>query len=208
MIKIKDIAGQRFGRLVAVSPIKREGDRNYYWECRCDCGNTVTVNGYNLRSGNTQSCGCFQKEKSIKISTTHGLRRSPLYHIWSHIKDRCFNKNNPRYKDYGGRGITVCDRWLDFKNFHDDMFPTWKRGLSIDRINNDGNYGPGNCRWATNKDQNNNRRDNCILELDGKRMTVTQWAEKLNINRNTLYDRIYISGWSIKRALFTPIKSI
>jgi hypothetical protein len=158
--KNPDLTGQRFGRLTATA---RAADRRAnYWRCACDCGNESVVRGVLLRNGNTQSCGCYSKEVSAAIgrnNATHGKRHVPEYAIWNQIKQRCRNPNATRFSDYGGRGINVCERWAEsFEAFYADMGPRPSSKHSIDRTNNDGNYEPGNCRWATGSQQAFNRR--------------------------------------------------
>src|SRR4051812_16633339 len=157
--KPTDISGRRFGRLVAVSIAGRANDRHAIWLCRCDCGATVNVPSGNLSTGNTASCGCFRKEKLSALRTTHGLsrHRSPEYESWCAMLARVRATTGRRAIDYSGRGITVCERWLKFENFLADMGDR-PPDRSLDRINNDGNYEPSNCRWATASEQNANQR--------------------------------------------------
>jgi len=161
MSKIVDITGQRFGRLRVLKPIEQRY-RRYYWLCQCDCGQETTVDGIKLRNGNTRSCGCFRNETTVSRTLTHGHSKrkgwTQEYRSWTKIFQRCYNPKCKNFHDYGGRGITVCERWLQFENFIADMGnkPTPKH--SLDRINNDGNYEPGNCRWATHTEQMRNRR--------------------------------------------------
>lgn len=205
-----DLIGRKFGRLTVVSCAGRDKYKHILWECRCCCGKTCFVTGDNLKCGNTRSCGCLSRELSAeraKKQKTHGMTNSRLYGIYNNMKQRCCDKNNRSYKRYGGRGITVCDEWLSnnngFINFYNwAMENGYQDNLSIDRINNDGNYEPSNCRWVTMLEQANNRRDNRYITYNGETKNIAQWSEQLGVNHMTLRGRL-ARGWSVEKTLTT-----
>ena len=200
------LVGERFGRLVVVNHIGTLR-RKSRWVCRCDCGKSVTVNGGSLTSGNTSSCGCLNLEKIKKRATRHGhatvTARTRTYRIWQAMLNRCRNPNQPNFKDYGGRGITVCPRWLFFKAFLRDMGEC-PEGFSINRIDNDGDYEPQNCRWASREEQMRNTRRNRILTLNGVTKCLKDWARSLDIDQASLRERL--EKWPVERALTQPRK--
>ena len=201
MSKLQDLTGKKFGRLIVIRRDGSDNSKHATWLCRCECGNKVVVSAYSLKSGNTQSCGCLQKERAKKAKTTHGLRHTKLYVSWFNMKQRCSNVNYEHYKYYGGRGITYCQEWERFEPFKDwAMKNGYQDNLTIDRIDVNGNYEPDNCRWATAKEQANNMRTNRLLSYNGETHNMKQWSEIMNINYTTLSWRLS-SGWSIEKAL-------
>lgn len=199
-----NLIGQKFGRLTVIELLSERAKNGMkIYKCMCDCGNYVNVRYGNLTSGNTKSCGCFNSECSSKRNSTHHKTHTRLYKIYYNMKTRCYNKNATRYKNYGGRGIVVCDEWLnDFHAFYDwSMNNGYKDNLTIDRIDNNKGYSPNNCRWVTNKEQSNNRRSNIVLTYNCVTKTAKQWANDLRINYYTIIGR-YRRGWSTKEILF------
>ena len=202
-----DETGNRYGRLKVV---RRNGSASGHggaaWLCSCECGGSITAKGSILRRGQYKSCGCLREEAWKTFGarmTKHGGVGTPEYTSWKKMKDRCLNPKNQYYRNYGGRGIGVCDRWLDFANFQRDMGQR-PADMSIDRINNDKGYSPENCRWATRRQQNNNKSSNHRLEFDGMIKTVTEWARHIGIKPKTLFGRL-AGGWSINKALTTAV---
>lgn len=210
MGKFQDLTGQRFGRLTVINRTQNKGNK-VVWKCKCDCGNETETTSYHLKSGQTTSCGCYHKERVAQTHTKHGERHSKLYAVWIAMKDRCDNPNNKDYHDYGARKITVCSEWLDKENGF-ISFNNWsidngyKYGLTLDRIDNEKGYSPNNCRWVTQKEQCNNKRNNHKIAYDGKELTMMQWACILGIPYRTLERRINKYNWTTKKALTTPVK--
>lgn len=204
---LKDLTGQRFGRLLVVAPTnKRTKNRRVIFECVCDCGNTCYSVGQSLLSGAKQSCGCLQKELASNGNKTHGQTHSRLYSIWSGMKTRCNNENEKIYKRYGALGVTVCEEWKRFEPFYEwAMNNGYTDRLTLDRKDNDKGYSPDNCRWVTMKEQENNRRNNRLLTYNGETKTISQWANDTGIKYTTLYRRI-TNGWTAESALTTPVK--
>ena len=201
--RVKDLTGQRFGEWLVLSragvdPVSRQAT----WSCRCSCGTEKVVRGGTLRQGLSATCGeCLDRSA---LRTTHGYGRSRAYGVWRQMHQRCENPENKKFKDYGGRGISVCGRWLDIQSFVEDMGEP-PEGMTLDRIDVDGNYEPSNCRWATQKEQARNARSNILLTFDGETKCLGEWAEDLGINYGTLYARIK-KGWSTEKSLTTSVR--
>lgn len=206
-----DLTGQKFGRLTALYRedfIKKDGRKETAYVCECDCGETRKVLAYNLKNGHTVSCGCQSLENRIKAKTTHHLAGTRIYRIWRGMKTRCENKNDYHHKLYGERGIKVCEEWQKFEPFYRWAINNgYKNNLSLDRINNDGNYEPNNCRWATQKEQSNNTRKNKRIVYNGVSHTLSEWSEIANIKPDTLAYRIK-SGWDFAKAINTPVRVV
>jgi hypothetical protein len=196
---LKDLTGQRFGKLTAITFSHRKG-AHYYWQFECDCGNKVVARTDDVGKA-TFSCGCYQKEKV----TTHKETKTRLYRTWRGIINRCRNQNEKDYKDYGKRGITVCEEWqTSFESFRDWANANgYADSLTIDRIDNNKGYSPDNCRWATRKEQSNNTRRNRLITLNGETLTATQWNERLGYPRDLILNRISLLGWTDVMALLT-----
>jgi hypothetical protein len=185
--KFNDLTNRRFERLTAIEICGRDSHGRMKWLCACSCGKSIEVSSLNLITGNTRSCGCLYADIFREISTTHGLEKHPLYGVWSTMKSRCYNPNCAEYPNYGGRGIRVCERWKSsFVNFLADMGERPSKKYSIDRKNNDGNYDPNNCKWATRKEQGRNQRSNRYLEIHGRRMILSDWAREFGTNAGSL----------------------
>lgn len=206
MGKLNDLVGKRFGYL-SVLDFSHTYKGHSYWLCVCECGGHTVVRGSHLKSGNVTSCGCR------KGNITHYKSGTRLYAIWNNMRERCRNPKTKEYPCYGGRGIKVCDEWLNnFQAFYDWAMvngydETAPRGqCTIDRIDNDGNYCPENCRWTTAKVQANNTRRTRFIELDGERHSVTEWARRLGINQSTISMRLNKYGWSAEKALRTEVR--
>ena len=205
MGKVIDLTGQKFGRLTVVSKAENDKHGKALWICVCECGRTSTSIGSDLRRGHTISCGCFGRERRLGSLTTHGLHSSSEYGIWTGLIRRCTSPSHKQYRDYGGRGITVCDRWLTFDNFYFDMGPRPSKAYSIDRVDNDGPYSPENCRWATDVTQSNNRRNNRILAINGQTKTMAQWGKLRGLGSSVICKRIE-RGWPIDESILQPVK--
>lgn len=201
-LNYKNLTGLKFNKLTVIKLKSKNKNGSYIWECKCDCGNTIYVTTSQLKSGQTKSCGCLRKEKHHK---THGLTKHKLYRIYWGMKGRCYDIKNHRYNLYGGRGIAICDEWLNnFLSFYNWSIQNgYKDGLTIDRIDGNNNYTPSNCRWINKKNQNRNLRTNNNITFKGKTKCIGEWCEITGLSRSTLSYRLK-AGWNIKRALTEP----
>ncbi len=201
--QVYDRTGVRFGRLVALSQAERTKAGKTQWNCICDCGNTKIVATSNLVTGGTTSCGCFAEERHKVSRRTHGMRQTPEYKSWSESRQRCNNPSNSNYKDYGGRGIRVCEKWdQSFESFFADMGAKPSMSHSIDRIDVNGHYEPGNCRWATPQEQSANRRNAVLIQAFGKTMSLAEWSRETGISASEIRRRLSLPHlWSAELAL-------
>jgi len=214
--RIKNLVGCRFGRLTVNNFAGRNKRQLIQWSCTCDCGTTdIIATSTTLTGGHKLSCGCLGREVTSKRSRTHGQKHSPEYQTWRSMKHRCYCVTAPGYTNYGGRGIIVCERWRNsFENFLADMGrrPQPASDYELDRINNDGNYEPGNCRWATRKQQANNRRQGrrgiCrashVVVFEGQRMILADLARRFGIDYHLLHSRLS-AGWNLQKSLLNCI---
>lgn len=201
-MKRADLVGKTFGELTVAS-FSHVSDNHAYWICKCSCGNEITQATGPLNSGNTKSCGCSRKD----INKTHGEhsngKQSKEYTVWLNMKQRCSNDKIAQFKDYGGRGIKVCKRWMRFENFLADMGRAPSPQHSVERKNNSGNYTKSNCKWATRKEQANNQRTNQIITYRGENKTLKQWCDQLNLHYDRMRFRIVYLNWSVEEAFST-----
>lgn len=212
MGKFIDLTNKKFGRLKVIERGKNSKHNQIQWKCICECGKEILVLGSHLKSGHTKSCGCYQREKTSEYCKNnvknYGEKKTRLYRIWQAMKTRCYNSNAINYKNYGGRGIIICDTWLnDFQAFKNWAINNgYNDNLTIDRIDTNGIYEPSNCRWSTYETQNNNQRDNHYIYYKGDKKTLTQWARELKMKRGTLSSRINSYKWNIDKAFKTKSK--
>jgi len=201
-----NLSGRIFGRLTALS-VERSHPRYDMWRCRCECGVESIARATHLTAGKIRSCGCLMKDLMSETRSTHGCSRigkmTPEYSVWRGIKCRTRNTRTKSYKNYGGRGIEMCNRWNDFTNFLSDMGPRPSKNHSIDRIDVNGNYEPDNCRWATMKEQMRNTRKSHLISFRGKTQCIAAWADEVGMSQDLVWNRIRY-GWSPERALTEP----
>jgi len=194
---ITDYAGQKFNYLTVIKYHGKGKNNDSLWECVCDCGAKRIITSSSFSNGRTKSCGCKHR-----LRTTHDMSKTKIYKIWVGIIQRCNNPNSQAYDHYGKRGISVSREWLSFENFYKDMGDCAK-GMSIDRIDNNGNYCKENCKWSTMKEQSNNTRHNHFVTYNGKTQTLSQWAEEIGIPKHVLYIRLGKLKWPVEKALTT-----
>lgn len=205
MGKFVDLTGQKFGRLTVVERAENKGKRTA-WLCKCDCGNYLKVKGSSLKNGYTKSCGCLKKEMILLRNTTHGESKTRLYRIWNKMKQRTMNPKSSRYHYYGEKGIKVCEEWLNYETFRDwSLKNGYNDSLTLDRIDVNGDYCPENCHWVDWETQQNNKSNNRMITYNGETKTLAQWAHSANMIPQALATRIKL-GWSMEKALTTPVK--
>lgn len=206
-----DLIGKKIGRLSVAELIQSDDKKHRFFKCLCECGQEKIAREDHLKSGRSRSCGCLRSEKAAEkgrgfgaTRKTHGhaagFETTPTYRTWQSMKARCLDKNHKHYKNYGGRGIKVCDAWMEFYTFLFDMGDRPK-GTTIERVDNGGNYEPGNCVWATVKQQSRNKRTNRIIYAFGRHMTIAELAEEHGLTYNALYARIVKAGMSPEDAI-------
>lgn len=206
-----DITGQTFGRLTVIEKTNEKSHKGEIkWLCKCSCGNTCIVIGSRLRGGYTQSCGCL----NLEVKTKHGKTHTRLFALWQNMRKRCYATYDKNYKNYGARGISVCEKWKnDFQSFYDWAIQNGydekaQRGkCTLDRIDVNGNYEPSNCRWVTQKVQCNNQRKNHFLTFNNEIHTLAEWSEKLNMKTGVILARLKM-GWSVEKTLTTPVRKL
>lgn len=201
------LIGQVFGRLTVIGEAERSKHNHIQWYCECSCGKVTIVTTACLKTGNTISCGCYGDECRLVNARTHGMRRTKVYVTWCQMIARCLDQNSISYKNYGGRGISICDRWRQFNNFFADMGDRPFKNAQIDRIDNEGNYEPGNCKWSTPAENALNRRSTRYITYNGETLAIAQWTKRFGIARSTLQNRLN-RGWSVEKALTESPKPI
>lgn len=202
-----DLSGKKFSRLTAICPSGKDKHRNVLWRCLCECGRETVVSATALKRGKTKSCGCLKAEILMKRNRTHSLSGTHIYKVWAGIKQRCENEKNKRYKDYGGRGIRLCNEWKRFEPFYSWAIKEgYKPGLDIDRIDNNSGYSPQNCRFVTRRENCLNKRDNVYVYAFGRKKTISEWQDETGLPRNVIQKRIK-RGWDHEISVCAPLKT-
>jgi hypothetical protein len=206
MTALIDITGKKYGMLTVIRRAENAPNGIVRWECKCDCGNVVIVRGGNLKNGSVKSCGCLINI-SNKSRSKHGMSQTRLYQIWINMKARCYHKTHPSYKTYGARGIKICNEWLDsFLTFAEWALANgYQDDLTIERIDNDKNYEPDNCKWIDLKNQANNRGSNIKITYKNETQNLSEWCKIYNKDYRLVYNRIHKYKWSFERAIFEPV---
>ncbi len=199
------VAGAKFGRLTVLELVREPGKAHLRFRCKCDCGAECCPGKYALIKGITKSCGCLRRELNLTNGIKHGRSRTPEHNAWINMHQRCKNIRHQNYYRYGARGISVCERWGKFESFLADMGPR-PAGTSIDRIDNNGNYEPGNCRWASIKQQSRNKRSNVFYEFNGQKRCLIDWIEWLGLPEKAVRQRIE-KGIPFEQAIQRPFKN-
>lgn len=211
--RLEDLTGKRFGKLMVIEYAYTK-NKTRYWKCLCDCGKISYPSSNSLNMGHTKSCGCLNH---VPTTETHGLsKKTPIYFVWKELRHRCSNPNHKSFKNYGGRGITVCTQWEDFKTFYDwavlngykeETLKNGKNKLTIDRIDVNGNYEPSNCRFITNQEQARNKRNNVKVIYEGKEELLFNLCDRLDVDYSLVYNRVRVYKWDIVKALTEPKRS-
>lgn len=208
-MRLTDLTGKNFAKFKVIKRvqdrIEPSGRKKTEWLCHCECGKQFVAESSNISSGNTNSCGCYKKQRILEETTRHGMSHTQVHNCWCAIRQRCENPACKCFHTYGGRGIKVCDRWQTFENFLADMgYPPMPK-MSIDRIDVNGDYEPGNCRWATAKEQQRNRRNNLRITISGETLLLSELSDRSGISYATIRERIR-AGWTAERAVTEPVR--
>lgn len=204
MGKLIDLTGQRFNNLLVIERAENTKGGSARWKCRCDCGNETIVSAANLKSNAVKSCGCLRTAPPNK---THGLSKTPLYRMWRSMIYRCENPKHNAYKNYGGRGITVCEEWHDFETFKKWVEETKPyENATVDRIDNNKGYSPQNCRWVDMSIQANNRNNNLSISYNGETHNLMEWSKILDFDYKRVHNRMNKLGWSFEKSIATPVE--
>lgn len=208
-MKRDNLIGKQFGKLQVIKFVETKKYHSY-WLCQCECGMQKIILGDNLKRGRTISCGCYKKQNVKTLNTKHNLTGTRIYNIWCNMKARCYKEKDISYKNYGGRGIKICNEWLNsFEEFYKwAMENGYNDNLSIDRIDVDGNYEPNNCKWSNMVEQCNNRRSSHYIEYNGEKHTIAEWAKIKGIKYHTLLQRLDKLHWNIEKSLNTEVANV